>query len=168
MRVIYILWLREVKKYLRSRVQIIASLGSPIMYLGVLGFGLGPIFQKAGQGSYLQFMAPGVIGMTVLFPSMFPAIPFLCDPPSLLLGDRFRSEGHVGFSIDHGLPGDADLLPFRRSVSAYKSAQGADAADAPGSAHLWCRWSADSVDWRHSLRNRDGCGGVGGCGYRAS
>jgi ABC-2 type transport system permease protein len=79
MNVIYILWLREVKKYLRSRVQIFASLGSPIMYLGILGFGLGPIFQKAGEGSYLQFMAPGVIGMTILFTSMFSGIALLWD-----------------------------------------------------------------------------------------
>ena len=79
MRVIYILWLREVKKYLRSRTQVVASLGSPIMYLGVLGFGLGPIFQKAGEGSYLQFMAPGIIGMTVLFTSMFSGIALLWD-----------------------------------------------------------------------------------------
>ncbi|HYY99424.1 MAG TPA: ABC transporter permease [Pyrinomonadaceae bacterium] len=79
MRVVYILWLREVKKYLRSRTQVIASLGSPIMYLGVLGFGLGPVFQRAGEGSYLQFMAPGVIGMTVLFTSMFSGIALLWD-----------------------------------------------------------------------------------------
>ena len=79
MRVIYILWLRELKKYLRSRTQIVASLGSPIMYLGVLGFGLGPVFQRAGEGSYLQFMAPGVIGMTVLFSSMFSGIALLWD-----------------------------------------------------------------------------------------
>lgn len=79
MNVIYILWLRELKKYLRSRTQIIASLGSAIMYLGVLGFGLGPIFRKAGEGSYLQFMAPGVIGMTVLFTSTFSGIALLWD-----------------------------------------------------------------------------------------
>jgi ABC-2 type transport system permease protein len=79
MRVVYILWLREVKKYLRSRTQMVASLGSPIMYLGVLGFGLGPVFQKAGEGSYLQFMAPGVVGMTVLFSSMFSGIALLWD-----------------------------------------------------------------------------------------
>jgi ABC-2 type transport system permease protein len=79
LRVIYILWLREVKKYLRSRTQVVASLGSPIMYLGVLGFGLGPVFQRAGEGSYLQFMAPGVIGMTVLFTSMFSGIALLWD-----------------------------------------------------------------------------------------
>jgi ABC-2 type transport system permease protein len=79
MNVIYILWLRELKKYLRSRVQIIASLGTPLMYLGVLGFGLGPVFRRAGQGSYMQFMAPGVIGMTVLFTAMFSGIAMLWD-----------------------------------------------------------------------------------------
>ncbi|HEY6224275.1 MAG TPA: ABC transporter permease [Gemmatimonadales bacterium] len=79
MTVVYILWLRELKKYLRSRVQIVASLGAPLMYLGVLGFGLGPVFQRAGEGSYLQFMAPGVIGMTVLFTAMFSGIAMLWD-----------------------------------------------------------------------------------------
>ena len=38
-----------------------------MLYLLVLGFGLGPVFQARGQGNYLQFIAPGVIGMTVLF-----------------------------------------------------------------------------------------------------
>src|SRR3989475_3672531 len=77
--VVFVLWLREVKKYLRSRVQIVASLGTPLMYLGVLGFGLGPVFQRAGEGNYLQFMAPGVIGMTVLFTAMFSGIAMLWD-----------------------------------------------------------------------------------------
>jgi ABC-2 type transport system permease protein len=76
---IYILWLRELKRYSRSRAMIIASLGQPLLYLLVLGFGLGPVFQKAGEGSYLQFVAPGVIGMTVLFSSIFSGIGLLWD-----------------------------------------------------------------------------------------
>lgn len=79
MGAIYILWLRELKRYVRSRVQIVVSLGQPCLYLLALGFGLGPVFQKAGQGSYLQFMAPGVIGMTVLFSSVFSGIAMLWD-----------------------------------------------------------------------------------------
>jgi len=79
MNAIYILWLREVKKYSRSRVQIVASLGQPLLYLLVLGFGLGPVFQKAGGGSYLQFMAPGIVGMAVLFTSVFSGIALLWD-----------------------------------------------------------------------------------------
>ncbi len=79
MSAIYILWLRELKRYSRSRAQIVASLGQPLLYLLALGFGLGPVFQKAGQGSYLQFVAPGVIGMSVLFSSIFSGIGLLWD-----------------------------------------------------------------------------------------
>ena len=69
MTAIYVLWLREVKKYFRSRTQVIASIGQPLLYLLVLGFGMGPVFEKAGNGSYLQFMAPGIDGMAVLMSS---------------------------------------------------------------------------------------------------
>jgi ABC-2 type transport system permease protein len=50
-----------------------------VMYLGVLGFGLGPIFQRAGEGSYLQFMAPGIMCMTILFTSTFSGMALLWD-----------------------------------------------------------------------------------------
>jgi ABC-2 type transport system permease protein len=76
---IYILWLREVKRYLRSRPQIIASLAQPLLYLLVLGFGLGSVFQSAGQGSYIQFIGPGVIAMGILFTSIFSGIGLLWD-----------------------------------------------------------------------------------------
>src|SRR6516164_9826107 len=79
MSAIYILWLRELKRYLRSRAQIVASLGQPMLYLLVLGFGLGPVFRRAGSGDYLQFIAPGVIGMTVLFSSIFSGLGLLWD-----------------------------------------------------------------------------------------
>jgi ABC-2 type transport system permease protein len=76
---IYILWLREVKRYLRSRPQIIASLAQPLLYLLVLGFGLGAVFESSGQGSYIQFIGPGVIAMGILFTSIFSGIGLLWD-----------------------------------------------------------------------------------------
>ena len=79
MGVIYILWLRELKRYTRSRAQMIASLGQPVLYLLALGFGMGPVYAQAGHGSYLQFLAPGVIGMTVLFSSIFSGMGLLWD-----------------------------------------------------------------------------------------
>ena len=79
MSAIYILWLRELKRYFRSRLQLLVSLGQPTLYLVALGFGFGPVFQRAGNGSYLQFMSPGVIGMTVLFSSVFSGIAMLWD-----------------------------------------------------------------------------------------
>jgi ABC-2 type transport system permease protein len=77
--VIYILWLRELKRYSRSRAQIVASVGQPLLYLLALGFGLGPVFRQAGQGSYLQFVAPGVIAMSILFTSIFSGMGLLWD-----------------------------------------------------------------------------------------
>ena len=79
MRVVFALWMREVRKYFRSPAQMLGTLGSPVMYLGVLGFGLGPIFQRAGEGSYLQFMAPGIMCMTILFTSTFSGMALLWD-----------------------------------------------------------------------------------------
>jgi ABC-2 type transport system permease protein len=79
MSCIYILWIRQLTRYVRSRSRMIASLGQPVLYLLALGFGFGPIFQKAGEGNYLQFLAPGVIGMTVLFTSMFSGIELIWD-----------------------------------------------------------------------------------------
>jgi len=57
----------------------VASLGQPLLYLLALGFGLGPVFQRSGNGSYLQFIAPGIVGMTVLFTSIFSGIGLLWD-----------------------------------------------------------------------------------------
>jgi ABC-2 type transport system permease protein len=79
MSAIYILWLRELRRYTRSRVQIIASLGQPVLYLVALGFGMGAVYRQAGRGSYLQFVAPGVIAMTVLFSATFSGIALLWD-----------------------------------------------------------------------------------------
>ncbi len=79
MNAIFILWLRELKRYVRSRAQIVASLGNPLLYLLVLGFGLGPVFKRAGNGNYFQFVAPGVIGMAVLFSSIFSGLGLLWD-----------------------------------------------------------------------------------------
>ncbi len=79
MGAIYIMWLRELKRYFRSRAQIIVSLGQPALYLLALGYGFGPVFAKAGAGNYLEFMAPGVMGMTVLFSSVFSGMAMLWD-----------------------------------------------------------------------------------------
>jgi len=54
-------------------------LGQPILFLFALGFGFGPTFAKAGQGSYIQFLAPGIIAMSVLFTSIFTGIEIIWD-----------------------------------------------------------------------------------------
>ena len=65
MSIIGILWLRQLKRYVRSRARMIGSLGQPILFLVALGFGFGPIYQKAGEGNYLAFISPGVVAMAI-------------------------------------------------------------------------------------------------------
>lgn len=79
MKIIYILWLRQVKKYWRSRARLIGSLGQPILFLVALGFGFGPIYTQAGGGNYMQFLAPGVMCMGILFTAIFSGIEIIWD-----------------------------------------------------------------------------------------
>ncbi|MDD5192962.1 MAG: ABC transporter permease [Candidatus Nanoarchaeia archaeon] len=76
---LYIMWLRQLKRYWRSKARIVGSLAQPILFLVALGFGFGPIFQKAGGGSYLEFLAPGIIAMSILFTAMFNGIEIIWD-----------------------------------------------------------------------------------------
>ncbi len=79
MDTIYILWLRQLKRYLRSRSRIIGSIGQPLLFLVALGFGLGHIFERAGGGNYINFLAPGVIAQGILFTAIFTGIELIWD-----------------------------------------------------------------------------------------
>lgn len=79
MSTIYILWLRQLKRYFRSRARIIGSLGQPLLFLVALGFGFGPIYQRAGGGNYIDFLAPGIIGMGIIFTAIFSGIEIIWD-----------------------------------------------------------------------------------------
>ena len=79
MNTIYVLWLREVKKYFRSKSRIIGALGQPILFLIAFGYGFQSIFQKAGGGNYIEFLAPGIILMSVLFTGIFSGINLIWD-----------------------------------------------------------------------------------------
>lgn len=79
MNTIYILWLRQLKRYWRSKARIIGSLGSPLLFLVALGFGMGPIFEKAGAGNYINFLAPGVMAQGILFMAVFSGVELIWD-----------------------------------------------------------------------------------------
>ncbi len=79
MKTIYIMWLRELKRYFRSRSRMIGSLGQPLLFLLALGYGLGSVFQAAGQGNYFQFLVPGIVGMSIIFTAIFSGIQLIWD-----------------------------------------------------------------------------------------
>ncbi|MDD5152436.1 MAG: ABC transporter permease [Candidatus Pacebacteria bacterium] len=79
MKKIYILWLRQIKKYLRSKSRIVGSLAQPLLFLLSLGYGFGSVFQEAGEGNYLNFLAPGIIGMSIIFTAIFSGMEVIWD-----------------------------------------------------------------------------------------
>jgi ABC-2 type transport system permease protein len=79
MNYIYLLWLLQLKRYIRSRGRAIASLGQPLLLMCILGFGIQPLFEKAGQGSYIQFLCPGVVGTALLFTSVLSGLGLVWD-----------------------------------------------------------------------------------------
>jgi len=79
MDVIYILWLRQMKRYFRSKSRIAGAIGQPILFLLALGYGIGAVYKQAGQGDYIQFLVPGIIVQTLLFSGVFWGIQILFD-----------------------------------------------------------------------------------------
>src|ERR1700759_1400192 len=77
--VIYILWLRQMKRYVRSRSRVLGAIGQPILFLLALGYGIGSVYKKAGEGNYLEFLVPGIIVQTLLFSGVFWGIQILFD-----------------------------------------------------------------------------------------
>ncbi|MBI1866534.1 MAG: ABC transporter permease [Candidatus Staskawiczbacteria bacterium] len=89
MNAIYILWLRQLKRFVRKKASIVGALGQPIIFLLAIGFGFSPIYAKAGGGNYIQFLAPGIIVMTVLFTSIFTGLEIIWDKQFGFLKETF-------------------------------------------------------------------------------
>jgi len=86
---IYILWLRQLKRFIRKKASIVGALGQPIIFLVAIGFGFGPVYAKAGGGNYIQFLAPGIIVMSVLFTSIFTGLEIIWDKQFGFLKETF-------------------------------------------------------------------------------
>lgn len=79
----YIIWLRDVKRFWRDKVRIIGAMAQPTLFLFIIGTGLGRAFLREGRqylgAEYIKFIYPGIIGMTILFTSVFSAISIIWD-----------------------------------------------------------------------------------------
>jgi len=81
LKTIYTIWLREVKTFAREKFRVIAMIAQPLLYLLVLGNGInsGVTLNASGGINYLTFMYPGIIGMSILFTSIFSAVSIIWD-----------------------------------------------------------------------------------------
>lgn len=75
--VIYALWLREVKKFLRERARLANAFFQPLLWLFL--FGTGMRFSAGQEANYQEFIFPGLICQAMLFTAMFLGISIIWD-----------------------------------------------------------------------------------------
>lgn len=75
---IYTIWLREMIRYLRDKMRIISSIAVAFFYLTIVSVGIGS-FASVGNLDFRVFMAPGIVGITILFTSMFSGMSIIWD-----------------------------------------------------------------------------------------
>lgn len=76
---IYIIWLRDIIRYVRQRSRLYSSIARPILWLFILGSGLRPSFGAIQGFNYTQFIFPGIIAMALIFTSIQSAISVIWD-----------------------------------------------------------------------------------------
>ncbi len=77
---IYTVWLREFKRFYRDRARLLSSMIRPLMWLLIMGLGIGGSMRFSGMDiDYLPFITPGIIGMSILFTSLFSGVSVIWD-----------------------------------------------------------------------------------------
>lgn len=78
---IYVIWYRDVLRFLRDRMRIVSSLAQPLLFLFVFGDGLAPAMSglAGSELNFTEFLFPGILGMAVLFTSIFSAVSIVWD-----------------------------------------------------------------------------------------
>ncbi len=79
LRPMYVICLREFIKFFREKSRLLGTLARPVLWLFVVGNGMSALIKPQAGFSYLQFIFPGMIGMTILFSSIFSSISIVWD-----------------------------------------------------------------------------------------
>ncbi|MHA1627362.1 MAG: ABC transporter permease [Candidatus Asgardarchaeia archaeon] len=77
---IYVLWLREVKRFKRATSRVLSSIFQPIFWFITFGFGFGGAVKFSTISSdYMSFLAPSILVMTVFSTSLMGGISVIWD-----------------------------------------------------------------------------------------
>ncbi len=76
---IYVMWLRQMKRFLRSKSRLLATVIQPLFFLCIIGLGFRGAILPGMEGDYIQFIAPGIVAMAILFSSLYTGVSVLWD-----------------------------------------------------------------------------------------
>jgi len=78
-RAALVVWEREMIRFGKDRARILSSLAQPLLFLFVLGAGLGSLLGGGGSVRFSTFLFPGVLAISVLFTAAFSGISIVWD-----------------------------------------------------------------------------------------
>jgi len=76
---IYVIVLRELIKFFRAKSRLFTTLARPVIWLFLVGGGMSRLVSPSMGMDYMQFIFPGILGMTILFSSIFSSISIIWD-----------------------------------------------------------------------------------------
>jgi len=76
---VYVIVGREFKKFIRERTRLVSAIARPLLWLFLVGAGMSRLVSPRAGISYNQFIFPGILGMTILFSSIFSSISIIWD-----------------------------------------------------------------------------------------
>jgi ABC-2 type transport system permease protein len=78
---VYVIWLRDTKRFIRARSRLVGNIVQPFFFLAILGFGFSSAVFPGIPSSlrFIDFLTPGIVAMTVLFSSIFAGVSVLWD-----------------------------------------------------------------------------------------
>jgi ABC-2 type transport system permease protein len=76
---VYVIVAREFKKFVREKSRLISTIARPLVWLFLVGGGMSRLVPAGGGVTYIQFIFPGILGMTILFSSIFSSISIIWD-----------------------------------------------------------------------------------------
>lgn len=78
-KAVYVITLREFKRFFRQRGRLVVTAARPLIWLFIVGSGFTKLVDADGGVEYIQFILPGIVGMTILFSSIFSTISVVWD-----------------------------------------------------------------------------------------
>lgn len=76
---VYVIVAREYKRFIRERTRLVSAIARPLVWLFLVGGGMSRLVPVKGGLSYMQFIFPGILGMTILFSAIFSSISIIWD-----------------------------------------------------------------------------------------
>jgi ABC-2 type transport system permease protein len=76
---VYVIVAREYKKFIREKTRLFSAIARPLLWLFLVGGGMSRLVPAGDGVSYTQFIFPGILGMTILFSSIFSSISIIWD-----------------------------------------------------------------------------------------